>query len=520
MAAGAEALDEGVIRSAEDEGWVKYSRFKLHLRPKWAYTKEINEAVAPLPPGKDVVEVFGDFYAYLVHCTLTFIQESHKNGSDLLSSCQDHIEYIISHPNGWEGTQQKKLRRAAVYAGLIPENDKAHERIHFVTEGEASLHFCIDHGLSPHIKDGEGVMIVDAGGGTVDISTYSRTSDNQSFEEIATPACVFAGSVFVTRRAERFLKKKLKGSQYEGEAELIADCFDKTTKHRFRNADEPAYIKFGTMRDTDPQLDIRSGQLRLVGSDVVSFFEPSASSILREIENQRLKARRSVSSIFLVGGFADNTWLFLQMRERVEPSGISLFRPANSPLNKAVADGAISFYIHNIVSARVAKYNYGLRMHTVFNSLDPEHARRKGQVYTRPDGKKVLGGQYGIILPKDARVSKTQEFRRSFKKLYQNVSHMNTILLDVLCYLGHKSDPRWMETEPENYSTLFTVTANTSTAAKALKPLRTEDGGLYFRLDLDIIIFFGRTELKAQLCWKEDGVEKRGPAQILHERDL
>ncbi|KAK0434128.1 hypothetical protein EV421DRAFT_2088150 [Armillaria borealis] len=519
MAAGAEALDEGVIRSAEDEGWVKYSRFKLHLRPKWADTKEINEAIAPLPPGKDIVEVFGDFYAYLVDCTLTFIQESHQNGADLLRSVQDRIEFILSHPNGWEGVQQKKLRRAVVYAGIIPDDDKGQERIHFVTEGEASLHFCIDRGLSSFIKDEEGVMIIDAGGGTVDISTYSRTSDDQSFEEIATPACVFAGSIFVTRRAENFLKKKLKGSQYEGEAELIADCFDKTTKHRFRNADEPSYIKFGTMRDTDPQLDIRSGQLRLAGSDVASFFEPSASSILREIDNQRLKARRSVSSIFLVGGFAESTWLFLKMRERVELFGVTLSRPANSPLNKAVADGAISFYIHNIVSARVAKYNYGLRMNTVFNSRDPEHARRKGQVYTRPDGEKALGGQYSIILPKDARVSKIQEFRHSFKRLYQNVSHMNTIRIDMLCYLGDKSDPRWMETEPGNYSVLFTVTANTGKAAKALKPLRQKKRGFYYRFDYDIIIFFGRTELKAQICWMEDGVEKRGPAQILYDRD-
>ncbi|KAK0222699.1 hypothetical protein EDD85DRAFT_860789 [Armillaria nabsnona] len=520
MAAGAEALDEGVIRSAEDEGWVKYSRFKLHLRPRWAHTKEINDAIAPLPPGKDVVEVFGDFYAYLVQCTLTFIQESHQNGSNVLSSCEEHIEYIISHPNGWEGIQQQKLRRAAVCAGLIPDNDKGQERIHFVTEGEASLHFCIDRGLSSFIKDEEGVMIVDAGGGTVDISTYSRTSDDKSFEEIATPACVFAGSIFVTRCAENFLKKKLKGSQYEGEVELIAECFDKTTKHRFRNANEPAYIKFGTMRDTDPQLDIRSGQLRLTGSDVASFFEPSASTILREINNQRWTAKKSVSSIFLVGGFAESTWLFLKMRERVELFGVTLSRPANSPLNKAVADGAISFYIHNIVSARVAKYTYGLKVHTIFNPLDPEHARRKLHVFTRIDGEKVLNGQYAIILPKDVRVSKTQEFRGSFSRMYRNLSDLNSVRSDLRCYHGHKSDPRWIDTEPENYSVLFTVAANASKAAKALEPLRAKDGGVYYRIEYDIAIFFGRTELKAQICWKEDGVEKRGPAQISYNHDL
>ncbi|KAK0434130.1 hypothetical protein EV421DRAFT_1356533 [Armillaria borealis] len=522
-AAGAEALDENVIRSAEDEGWVKYSTFKLHLRPKWAHTKEINEAIAPLPPGKDIVEVFGDFYAYLVDCTLTFIQESHQNGADLLRSVQDRIEFILSHPNGWEGVQQKKLRRAAVFAGLIPDDDKGHEKIHFVTEGEASLHFCIDHGLSSYIRDGEGVMIVDAGGGTVDISTYSRTSSSStngsSFEEIVAPACIFSGSIFVTRRAESFLKKKLKGSQYEGEIELIADCFDKTTKHRFRNANEPAYIKFGTMRDTDPRLDIRSGQLKLSGSEVASFFEPSVSSIIRGIDNQRSKAGKFVSSIFLVGGFAANTWLFLKMRQQVEPSGLSFSRP-DSHVNKAVADGAMSFYIYNIVSARVSKYNYGASVQTHFNPYNPEHACRKSQVHILPDGEEALAGQYSIILPKDSRVSDTQEFRASYNHICKSPSEVNSIQAGILCYHGQRPDPRWMDREPDSYPVLFAVTANTSEAAEVLRAFPRKGGGIYYRFNYDIVIFVGRTELKAQICWKENGVEKRGPAQIVYDRDL
>ncbi|KAK0448948.1 uncharacterized protein EV420DRAFT_1647225 [Desarmillaria tabescens] len=504
---GAEALDESVIRSAEDEGWVKYSKFKLHLRPKWARTTEINEAIVPLPPGKDIVEVFGDFYAYLVECTMTFIQESHQNGAYLLASVQDHIEFVLSHPNGWEGAQQRKLRRAAVYAGLIPDDDKGHERIHFVTEGEASLHFCIDHGLSPYITDGEGVMVVDAGGGTIDISTYSSISSStgvdQSFEEIAAPTCLFSGSIFVTRRAHSFLWKKLKGSPYAQEVGLIADCFDKTTKHRFRNANEPAYIKFGTMRDTDIQLDIRSGQLRLEGSDVASFFEPSVSSIIRGIDGQRSIATKHVSSIFLVGGFAANTYLFSKMRQHIEPAGLSFCRP-DSHVNKAVADGAVSFYIRDIVSVRVAKYNYGSIVNTRFLPLHIEHARRKDQVFIGADGDDRLGGQYSITLPKDTRVFKTQEFRTSYWRYRREKSNMNTIEVDVLCYRGHEINPRWMDREPDNYSVLFTVVANTSKAAESLKALPRKGGGFYYSLTYDIAICFGQTELKAQICWKED----------------
>lgn len=60
---------------------------------------------------------------------------------------------------------------------------------------------------------------------------------------------------------------KLANSQYGNEESLynMTEIFDKTTKVRFRDADEPQYIKFGSVRDKDPGYDIRSGQLRLSG---------------------------------------------------------------------------------------------------------------------------------------------------------------------------------------------------------------------------------------------------------------
>ena len=39
------------------------------------------------------------------------------------------------------------MRKAAIIAGLIPDTAAGNERLLFVTEGEASLHFCIQNGL-------------------------------------------------------------------------------------------------------------------------------------------------------------------------------------------------------------------------------------------------------------------------------------------------------------------------------------------------------------------------------------
>lgn len=87
---------------------------------------------------------------YLYACTKAYIQETHANGADLWTSVEDlgRIDFVLSHPNGWEGAQQAQMRTAAVQAGLIPDTNDGRERVQFVTEGEASLHFCIQSGLT------------------------------------------------------------------------------------------------------------------------------------------------------------------------------------------------------------------------------------------------------------------------------------------------------------------------------------------------------------------------------------
>lgn len=119
-----------------------------------------NEDLPQLPPGKTAVDVFGDFLGYLFACARKYIQESHAGGKILWESLEDRIDFVLSHPNGWEGVQQTKMRGAAIHAGLIPDTESGRSRIHFVTEGEASLHFCLDSGLTSEVKEVSIVFII------------------------------------------------------------------------------------------------------------------------------------------------------------------------------------------------------------------------------------------------------------------------------------------------------------------------------------------------------------------------
>jgi len=95
-----------------------------------------------LPRGKTIIDVYADFMRYLFDSTKVLFKSSEPGGEVRWNSISDSIELVLTHPNGWGGPQQMKLRTAAVQAGIVPDTPDGHSSVHFVTEGEASFSFC------------------------------------------------------------------------------------------------------------------------------------------------------------------------------------------------------------------------------------------------------------------------------------------------------------------------------------------------------------------------------------------
>ena len=85
---------------------------------------------------------------YLFTCAESYIKDSHAFGGSVWESVKADVIFILSHPNGWGGAEQVAMRRAAVKAKLIPDTGDGHDRVRFVTEGEASFNFCVNNGIS------------------------------------------------------------------------------------------------------------------------------------------------------------------------------------------------------------------------------------------------------------------------------------------------------------------------------------------------------------------------------------
>ncbi|EED83869.1 predicted protein [Postia placenta Mad-698-R] len=277
-------------------------------------------------------------------------------------------------------------------------------------------------------------------------------------------ASLFQGSAIVGFRAREYLKHQLSGSRYgqDQDVDEMARQFDKTTKTIFRSPEDTAYIRFGSMRDKDPQYNIRNG------AEVASIFKPSIEATKEGINRQCNDAADSIST-----GYSYVCLFYAPL------DGIM-----TACRNKAVAEGAISFYLDHFVSVRVARFTYGANVRICYNPADPEHLRRVDKAYVDDAGIKRVKDAFQVVLPK-------------------------TVCASVSCYTGQLNHPRWTDLEPaltratssEAFTSLCTVEGDTS-----LVPHVPKDGpnGVYYTQDFHLILSFGLTELKAQLSWREN----------------
>ena len=120
--------------------------------------------------------------------------------------------------------------------------------------------------------------------------------------------------------------------------------------------------------------------------------------------------------VVLVGGFAASDWLFSKVQEKLLPYDMNITRPEhhvsvaasleihlvlNSLFrNKAVSDGALSFYHDHFVRTRVSKFAHGVICDAPFNPTNRDHQLRAHKALTGASGRLRIPDFFDIILPK------------------------------------------------------------------------------------------------------------------------
>lgn len=492
-AVGAEIQDPDTNAEAADEGWIKVAWFKLLFGPK--KTAKLCSH-SPLPPNKTKEDVLSDYLQYLYDCSREFIEDAHPDGVFLWKSLHGDAQFILSHPATWGGKQHDILRTCMAQSGLLPDPNS--DRLAFVSEGEANLHYIMRHrhelGLNGDRK-GDGVLVFDAGAGTIDISSYNIIQWSPVvMEEMNIPESLVFGShvLAVELRAmlDRVVDKREALRMYESFEQFTSSPDDQRTEE--------------------------------VHPDVAQMFDSCISALVQAINVQRQGNVSKLRTAFFLGGLSLGSRFYEKLISRLRFMRIRVFRPEHL-LGHAVSEGSISSYLNNQVIYRVAKFTYGVKCTREFEHNDPEHQRRRRSAFVNPSGKAFLPHGYQAILKKGMRVSRDREFSWVFVHESNRKEETTTAPCEIICYAGELVNPQWTDVEPDKYKTLCTIRADVSNVP--IFPLKRspihftpeESARPFYRQKFWVVLSFGMTEMKAEVKWFEGNEERRSPAKVIYE---
>ncbi|CAE6430100.1 unnamed protein product [Rhizoctonia solani] len=380
---GAEALTHLAEEQAEDNDWVLARHFKLHLHPT-DMRVEHGLMLDDLPRGVTLRQIYSDFLGYLLKHTQTYFEDRIIDGRRIWQRYGSAKEIIIAHPNGWTLREQSFLREAALDAGL-GDPSQTSSNVRFVTEAEASVHFCIHHtNIGSRLQPGSNFMVCDAG----DLELSSLLTGVQ------------AGGIFVDAIVQDYLCKTLAGAGYcESDVDDYSKAglkdFESFAKRQFADPSKEYSIQLARSRLNNAEIRIRRGHMILPGGIIKSFFDTCCEDIYTSVDEQLQGV--PVSHILLVGGFGDSLYLRGGIKRRYEREGCQVTL-TNDSTSKAVAEGAVIWNIISSVVSRAPRSAFGMKCNEKYNPLLPEHQGRP--TFMHPDGNLRARGRWTPIVEK------------------------------------------------------------------------------------------------------------------------
>ncbi|KAI9668524.1 MAG: hypothetical protein M1829_005341 [Trizodia sp. TS-e1964] len=411
-------------------GVQKVEWFKLQLMLSGnTYIDPIN--LPPLPPGKSEIDVAADYLFKLRQAMRTQLQ---KTLGEVFNREERNIRYFLTVPAIWNDAGKAATRSAAIQAGFLrDENDN---RLTLITEPEAAAMFCSKTGLL-NLKIHDAVLIVDCGGGTVDLIAYEVEEETPfTVAECTAGSGDSCGSTALNRNFSNILRAKIRkmklpdGSKTAGRvyAKCIMD-FENRIKADFRNNGQKWAVDVGIEAEF-PEAGIEEGYMTFTNEEILQCFEPVVNRILELVRNQIIAIQaqnRTLQNVLVVGGFGASEYLFQQIKLHVPPQfQAKVVRPMDSVA--AIVKGAVTAGItERVITSRVA------RRHYLMATLQPFKEGHHPEQYRVPslDGKDRCKYTRQIFVQKGQRVKIGEPVKVSF---FRQVAPGATLMYEDILY--------------------------------------------------------------------------------------
>ncbi|KIM20653.1 hypothetical protein M408DRAFT_333864 [Serendipita vermifera MAFF 305830] len=460
---------------------------------------------------------------YLMQNTQNFFEATTLNGAEIWRRLRDTTVVILATPNEWGIREQAILRKAAICASLVTE-ENAFTLLQFVTEAEASVHYALARPRGEWLKRNTVFAVMDCGGSTVDTTVYRCVSlDPLSLKEACPSECVQAGGIFVDRGVEKVLKRRLCGSPFD-DLDIIrgmVNSFENDVKPRFDGMMDEHVLRFGSVRDSEPSLGINKGKIAVSAEDLRDVFNAVTnqivSSCFRSLTEQKAKY------VILVGGFAESPYVRRALSKALENFDITVVKLADH-LKKAAAEGAVIGLIKQFVVARAVKATFGGCVRPLYDKK--LHRERKHTVKVYPDGKQRVDGAFHPWVTKGTILRGTFAHKLAYHMAWEASSTSNGDLSSSLGDIKievfdwqEDGTPTWCKDEyglvMKGMRLICTLNADLSALAGGLQIKSGPRGRKFYRVDYEVCVYFGGTQLRAKLQWREKGVLHEGPVTVM-----
>ncbi|KAI4660944.1 uncharacterized protein J4E79_005512 [Alternaria viburni] len=405
-------LEEGLRWGADIPPYEKrhmWTKLELDNRGDGEVAKILAELSSPPDATqKPAVEIIADFLTQVKAWLVTNLDD--KYGKELWRTLP--ITLVVTYPAVWSDVAKHRTMQAVDKAGfnalqfprlLLP--------IVVVSEPEAAAIHTIKslRGTAQDTKlvTGDGFIVCDMGGGTVDLIAYRVSSVNPTaIEEATVGNGAQCGGSFVDRNFLHFLENRL-GS---GDFFKIAGCHSGDIPRTSLTRKAAKLLQDFTMEvkggfsgtqinyillpnplsaiDDDESRGISDGELTITADDTMAMFDPSLRKTQELIQEQIQQARARK--------------LKIKIKSFVDKDGIQAVRPSNA-INSwsAVVRGATAKGLegsdNNAVLKRKSRRYYG----TPYSLPYSRRLHDKRDIYYDPfDGRKMAYNQMSWLVKK------------------------------------------------------------------------------------------------------------------------
>lgn len=469
--AAADELDEDEDNESDMDyrKWFYFRRFKMALfravsqggRPKGKRIKEDMQLTAANGKKMSALKVFSEAIRYLKEqldeeLEKRLVVKDHEGKSMQQDSWADDVRWVLTIPAIWSNEAKQFMRMAAEQAGI------AKNQLKLALEPEAAAILCKQVALSKDKEEsevkafqpGSKFMVVDCGGGTVDVTAHEVVGGGGLKELHHATGDALGGTnvdrKFFSAMTEWLGEDVMKRFEKESTSDWLEFERNFESKKRSIGRSDEEYITFSNLGELcriykelkRSSVKSRMAELKLEGKvnimkenkfrfrsgflkDLV--YRDPICDLVNHIEKLFLNlAVSEIKIILLVGGFSECPILYEKIKDTF-PNKV-VINPAEA--NLAVLKGAVIFgHKPATITERLSPRYYGIATDVPFQTgIHPEKLKMNSH------GMDVCTDVFKCMIKKNAPLTRIQEtFTLSAYKIFGNIEVYESDELQTYC---------------------------------------------------------------------------------------